>query len=317
MMHLLISTLSSMFLIVVGIEATTNTKHKNHLIETELSTSLHRRLDISKQCLDETIMLWESEVVKWRFPWTTECDDSPCDYEKAEPEYYNAYKAQCKVLGGKFVEYTYKFPEELYSPGDGVARQLLAPFFLVVYNHPDCISKSCDANQFASFLQGIDHVEQDNAYIYVYDQTMISKQCLDETMELESIQPLSPYNLGCDEYPCDASNVAPENYASVKAECKSLGGQFVEFTVKFEGNNAPSRKLEDVQSDYEVNNYPDCIGQTCDAYQLTSYLQGAFNYGMTENTTYFITQTSSTNSFVTVSLGSLVTVTISFILLAF
>ena len=316
-MHLQMFFLSFVF-IVVGVNASKIINNENSIFDSKLPQTLpQRRLDISKECIDETMIIWENEVVEWRFPWAIECYDSPCDVAKVQHEFHAAYKNQCKEMGGKFVDYTYKFPEELYIPDDGVDRQLLAPFFLIVYNHPDCIGKSCDGNQFASFLQGIDHVEQNNTNIYVYDQTMISKQCMDQTIELSNVQKLSHYNLGCEGYPCDASKVAAENHANVKAECKSLGGQFVEYTIKFVGDNVPSRKLENVQQDdYEVNNYPDCIGQSCDAYQLTSYLQGAFNYGMMDNMTLFITQTSSTDPILAVSVGSLFTVTMGIIYLA-
>lgn len=304
---------------MVGIKAMGNVNNENPTLKSKLlPMSPHRRLDVSKECIEETLMLWENEVVEWRFPWTFECDDSPCDVAKVQNQFHQAYKNQCKAREGKFVQYTYRFPEELYDPVNGTNRQLLAPFFLVVYNHPDCISKSCDANQFASYLQGIDHVEQNNTNIYVYDQTMISKQCMDQTMELSRVQLLSHNNLGCEEYPCDASKVAAENHASVKAECQSLGGQFVEYTVRFQGANAPSRMLETEQEDnYEVINYPDCIGQSCDAYQLTSYLQGAYNVGTTDTMTYFITQTSSAKIRYHVSLGSVFMVTIGFMLSAF
>jgi hypothetical protein len=304
---------------VVGIKAMGNVNNENPILNSELLPMFpNRRLDISKECIEETKLLWENEVVEWRFPWTIECDDSPCDAAKVQNQYHQAYKNQCKAREGQFVQYTYKFPEELYAPVNETNRQLLAPFFLVVYNHPDCISKSCNANQFASYLQGIDHVEQNNTNIYVYDQTMISKQCMEQTMEMSGVQPLSPYNLGCEEYPCDASKVAAENHSSVKAQCKSLGGQFVEYTVKFKGTNVPFRMLETAQEvDYEVNNYPGCIGQSCDAYQLTSYLQGAYNVGTTDTMTYFITQTSSSKIRYHVSLGSVFVVTIGFILSVF
>lgn len=247
--------------------------------------SIRRHLDVSQECLEASEEIWDNESVQWLSPMDSVdlCEDSPCDISAINPEYHANYKQNCKELDGQFIEYSVKVTEEYYM-NESPVRNLRAPFYLTITNIPDCISKTCDANQMISLYQG-QVLEQNmmgaeiGAEILFISDNSISKECMNGTntfiMELD-FKP--PFAIECDwnSAPCDVSIVEPEYYANFNTDCESLGGKVVDYSIKFSENSyyGPTRKLQN-ETFYEVTNFPFCIDSSCDESHVASYLQGA------------------------------------------
>lgn len=264
--------------------------------------SVSRLLDVSRQCEFKTNELWSKESVKWISPFEIECEVSPCNFAEIKPVFQAEYKSQCHDLGGQFVEYTYKFTQQWRDLYYGIATRVLEePVYFEVLNVPDCIGTNCDPNHYASFLQGVRHSDErfDKDSIFIFAQNSSDfNQCLNGTLDIAMPEIISPLDLQCSAFPCNAKSIASDYYGQVESACKSINGLFVEFTFEFykivDGDGA---QLPDASG--MLYNYPKCISQHCSSKQYASYYQGLFPNGV-----YVITQestidtTSSSSSFV-------------------
>lgn len=114
-----------------------------------------RRLDISQECLNQTMNLWYHENVpmEWSHEWTHlfnysyhECTEFPCHMQKHSHQQTQSMqmKQQCEELNGQYVQYTFRFRYQNGTMDDETE----------ITNIPQCIAKTCDASQFASYYQG-------------------------------------------------------------------------------------------------------------------------------------------------------------------
>lgn len=262
--------------------------------------SLVRLIDVSRQCELKTVELWNKESVKWISPFEIECEVSPCNFTEVKPAFQAEYKAQCHDLGGQFVEYTYKFTQQWRDMYYEMAYRVLEePVYFEVFNAPDCIGIMCDPNHYASFLQGVrqsdERFDKDSIFIFAQDSSDFN-QCLNGTSDIVMPEMISPMDIQCATFPCNAKSIASDNYDQIENACKSIDGLFVEFTFVFY-KIVDGAQLPDASG--MLYNYPKCISQNCSSKQYASYYQGLFPDGV-----YVITQdstvdtTSSSSSFI-------------------
>lgn len=250
---------------------------------TSLSTALKnriltghrsRKLDLTYECIDETINLWYNGESPPYTPNTliAACGyQDPCDFSSLALDDDGAisdYDDRCIANDNTtLVEVTMKFTEEYaeyyhygpFSGGGGPVRNLDTPFYFEVNNLPLCISKSCDASHFVTFFQL--NFGMIGPHFLIYDESSVTLKCMEDFFGLQVwFEDGYPLESCEDQFPCDMLNVTePELYSNFTRDCVEVGGSVQLYDMN------DGFGYDDDEFLNEVFNYPFCVPDTCAA----------------------------------------------------
>lgn len=282
MFRYLVAFSSFLFPVISAHAAIDSQKVISKSIQTKLLQAHRSRdLDVSYECLENTFNLWSDNELMLAPPinpvtLAALCTTSPCDFSTLNYDddgLISEYSDRCTADGNNTVmEVTIKFTEEFSNYYSGPVRNLGAPFYLQVDNFPFCISKTCDASQLASFLQGYYGSRLMGALEFlIHDDSSMSVGCIEKLFESDLFYTDDyPFDICESQYPCDALNVTdPELFTNFTDACTENDGRIEFFHLEYvvyyeEGGVYP-----------EVENYPMCLPMECDAQHTASFLHGA------------------------------------------